>query len=319
METVRYDMGTTDHVAVLGPGRVALSVGEIRRVGAWWRCWPSTISRSCRTSLWMTHRHGQGGRPALHPGGKRALHTYDIADLEDPVAVHQLTGLGNPWDLEVVGDYAYVADNTLGLVTLDLADPRAPGLVGEASSGATAGCGGGRWLRLRRGGIAWGPRVRLVDPAQPERVAEVEPGGGIISVAWADDVLWTAAGWAWPPSMCAIRSRRSPWAARSRVMGDGGGRIRPGAFLARWNEVAVYQADLARTTPDAQPDLSALYYPDGTEQRVLTLHNEGAAPLEIAGLLADVEDIEVRVDTLTVPRWVASIPGAVVRDRRRVG
>ena len=63
----------------------------------------------------------------------------------------------------------------------------------------------------------------------------------------------------------------------------------------------MYPADLAQTAPDAQPDLSALYYPDGTEQQVLKLYNEGAAPLEIAGLLADVDDIEVRVDTLTVP------------------
>ena len=33
-------------------------------------------------------------------------------------------GLSHPWDLEVVGDYAYVADNTAGLVTLDMRNQR---------------------------------------------------------------------------------------------------------------------------------------------------------------------------------------------------
>jgi len=79
--------------------------------------------------------------------------------------------------------------------------------------------------------------------------------------------------------------------------------------------VAVYQADRDERAPDAQPDLSALYYPDGTEEQRLKLHNEGSASLEIVGLSADVEDIEIRLDTLTVPpgesasiqvRWMGS-------------
>ena len=82
--------------------------------------------------------------------------------------------------------------------------------------------------------------------------------GGIISVALAD-VLWTATRWAWPPSMCAIRSRRSLWAQGQDSWAMAVAASDSGAFLAGWNEVAVYQADLAQIAPDAQPDLSALY------------------------------------------------------------
>ena len=304
VETVRYDMGTTDHVAVLGPGRVAVSRrGDSTRGGMVEVLAVDDFAELSNIPVDDAAGMAKAGDLLYILAGSGALHTYDIADLEDPVAVHQLTGLGNPWDLEVVGDYAYVADNTLGLVTLDLADPRAPELVGEASSGA------GLQDVVVADGFAYGAAgsrgvhvYDLSDPAQPERVAEVEPGGGIISVAWADDVLWTAnqVGVA----AVDVRNPLAPVAMGSKVTESWAMAVAAsdsGAFLAGWNEVAVYQADLAQTAPDAQPDLSALYYPDGTEQQVLTLHNEGAAPLEIAGLLADVEDIEVRVDTLTVP------------------
>ena len=125
VETVRYDMGTTDHVVVLGPGRVAVSRrGDSTRGGQVERLAVDDFAE-CRPSLWMTRPAWPSGRPALHPGGQRGPTQSRHRRPGGPQRFTSLTGLGNPWDLEVVGDYAYVADNTLGLVTLDLADPRA--------------------------------------------------------------------------------------------------------------------------------------------------------------------------------------------------
>ena len=73
-----------------------------------------------------------------------------------------------------------------------------------------------------------------------------EPGGGIISVAWADDVLWTAnqVGVA----AVDVRNPLAPVAMGSKVTDSWAMAVAAsdsGAFLAGWNEVAVYQADLA--------------------------------------------------------------------------
>ena len=54
-----------------------------------------------------------------------ALYTVDLSDLdrahEDPKRV--LDGLGNPWEIVVVGQRAYIADNSLGIVTVDISEP----------------------------------------------------------------------------------------------------------------------------------------------------------------------------------------------------
>ena len=71
-------------------------------------------------------------------------------------------------------------------------------------------------------------------------------------------------------------------------------------FLAGWAEVAVYEADVDLVAPDARADLSALYFPERTTEQVLRLHNAGADILQIEGLSADVPDMDIRVDTLTV-------------------
>ena len=319
-ETARYDMETTNHVTVLGAGRVAVSRrGDSMRGGMVEVLAVDEGEVAVLSNIPVDDAAGMAAAGDLLYilAASGALYTYDISDLERPLEVHQLSGLGNPWELQVVGSYAYVADNALGLVTVDLADPRAPTVVGEPASGAglqdvtvangyAYGAAGSRGVYI----------YDLTEPSDPEEVAQVEPGGGIISVAWANDVLWTAnqVGVAavdvrHPRAPVALGSKATDsWAMAVATSGSG-------AFLAGWNEVAVYQADRDERAPDAQPDLSALYYPDGTEEQRLKLHNEGSASLEIVGLSADVEDIEIRLDTLTVPpgesasiqvRWMGS-------------
>ncbi len=303
VETVRYDMGTTDHVTVLGPGRVAVSRrGDSARGGM-----VEVLAVDEFAELSNIPVDDAAGMHAFEGllyilAGSGSLYTYDVSDFERPIEVHQLTGLGNPWDLVVSGNHAYVADNTLGLVTLDLSDPRAPVIVGEAvgrgglqdvvvANGHAYGAAGSRGVEV----------FSLADPSQPESVSQVKPGGGIISVAWANDVLWTAnqVGVAAidvrdPSAPITMGSKSTEsWAMAVATSTEG-------AFLAGWNEVALYEANLDQTAPDAQPDLSALYYPEGTEEQVVKLYNLGAAPLNIAGLSTDVEGAQIQVDALVV-------------------
>ena len=60
------------------------------------------------------------------------------------------------------------------------------------------------------------------------------------------------------------------------------------------------EPDREEPAPDARPDLSALYFPEGTTEQILKLKNSGAAVLGITGLSSDLGDIELRVDTLSI-------------------
>ena len=64
--------------------------------------------------------------------------------------------------------------------------------------------------------------------------------------------------------------------------------------------MATFEADPTVLAPDAQTDLSALYFPEGTTEQILTLRNGGSTTLDIAGLSRDIEDIDVTVDRLEV-------------------
>jgi hypothetical protein len=302
-ETLRYELGATEHVALMGPDRVAIS----RRGDA---------SRGGRVEIFAVDDFAEVATIEVPNAagmrmvdnylyvlsGSGAVSTYDVSDVTSPIQIHHLDGLGNPWDIEVVGDYGYVADNTQGLVTLSLSSPAAPSVVST-----TMGVGGLQDVVVFDGhayGAAGSRGVEifsLADPSAPESIGVVEPGGGIISVAVANDVLWTAnqvgvaaIDIADPTAPMVIGTQETSSWAMAVTASDAG------AFLAGWNEVSLFTADPSISAPDAQIDLSALYFPEGTTEQVLSLKNSGAATLTIGGLNTDLADIEIRVDGLTV-------------------
>ena len=85
VETVRYDMGTTDHVAVLGPGRVAVSRrGDSTRGGMVEVLAVDDFAELSNISVDDAAGMAKAGDLLYILAGSGALHTYDIADLEDP-------------------------------------------------------------------------------------------------------------------------------------------------------------------------------------------------------------------------------------------
>jgi hypothetical protein len=302
-ETLRYEFGTTEHVTLMGPDRVAISRrGDASQTG---RVEIFSVDEFAKLgTMEVTNASGMVmvGEHLYVLSGSGALSTFDVSDVSSPTQVHHLEGLGNPWDIEVVGEYAYVADNSLGLIALSLSDPAAPIVVST-----TMGVGGLQDVALFDGhayGAAGSRGVEifsLANPSAPESIGLVEPGGGIISVAVANGVLWTAnqggvaaIDVADPAAPVVIGTQETSSWAMGVTASDAGG------FLAGWNEVSLFTADSAMSAPDAQPDLSALYFPEGTTEQILSLKNAGAAVLNIEGLTADLDDIEIRVDSLTV-------------------
>lgn len=60
---------------------------------------------------------------AVYYEGVRIL---DVADPTNPIQVGEFLGMTQAWDIEVVGDFAFVLDFADGLVTLDISDPTNP-------------------------------------------------------------------------------------------------------------------------------------------------------------------------------------------------
>ena len=152
----------------------------------------------------------------------------------------------------------------------------------------------------------------LANPAEPESVALVDPGGGSMSVALGDGVLWVAN----QRGVAAIdvRDPTNPQVMGSKFTASWAMAVASSGkdvFLAGWSEVAVYSADTSIKAPDARPDLSALYFPERTTEQVVHLQNAGSDGLQVAALSTDVPDMEIRIDSL----WVEPGEAAQIRVR----
>jgi hypothetical protein len=51
------------------------------------------------------------------------FYAIDISDPSKPVMIHEATGLGKPWEVILVGGRGYVADNSPGVVVVDIGAP----------------------------------------------------------------------------------------------------------------------------------------------------------------------------------------------------
>ena len=302
-ETIRYDAGSTEHVTILGSNRVAVSRrGDAGRPGK-----VEILAVDEFQELAMIPVDDAAGMRKVEDrlyvlSGTGSLYTYDISDIAFPIQLHHMSGMANPWDLEVVGDYAYVADNTMGLVTIDMSNPIEPSIVGSSdgvgglqdvvvADGYAYGAAGSRGVEI----------FSLSNPAEPVSVDVVDPGGGSISVSVGGGVLWVAN----QVGVAAIdvRDPTNPQPMGSKSTGSWAMAVASyanGAFLAGWSEVAFYLAEPAIVAPDARPDLSALYFPERTTEQLLHLRNDGSDTLEIVGLSTAVPDMIIRTDTLRV-------------------
>jgi len=112
-----------------GPGTALYVTGRDTGMGVLDRTDPSRPSMVSQSfSQGLAGMASQDDR--LHVASLQGtLLTYDITDPLDPELVDEMTGLANAWAVQLVGSRAYVADNTLGLVVVDLSDPDAPLVV----------------------------------------------------------------------------------------------------------------------------------------------------------------------------------------------
>jgi hypothetical protein len=128
---------------------------------------------------------------ALQEGGL-GIYDYDLVTGWEHIST--ATGLENAWNVNVVGNTAYVADGTGGLATVDVSDPLAPSFVGRVPFGGVA-----EDLVVEDGiayvaaGSAGMVLVDVQDPAEPVVLSQVATDGSAVGVAVSDGRAYVAA------------------------------------------------------------------------------------------------------------------------------
>jgi hypothetical protein len=120
-------------------------------------------------------------------GERHGLRIYDTGDPTAPKLLGTLEFESTEVDLEVVGNYAYVAASDAGLVVVDVSDPAAPVLAGNWDMPA--------WLgRVEIAGdcayVAAGAGLQVIDirdPGRMARVAEFDTGVTARALRLSDD------------------------------------------------------------------------------------------------------------------------------------
>jgi hypothetical protein len=286
---------------------------------------PGQIIKKSQTKLLGAAGMAAGTAGRLYVTSTGTLSAYDV-DQSPPALLGTATGLGNPWEMVVSGSHGYVADNTLGLVPVDLTDPDHP-VVGTpiAAAGSAqdlALYGDVLYLAVGSAGI----QVFTVgDPWLPVELAVV-PGAGsaVIGVSAANGWLWATdqaevlvydlADPKLPQQVASEPTEQ--FAMAPAALGEH-------AFVASWGYLELYQVKPAAGVPEVEPAKKTLYFIAETDDRggllppatpaasaTLALENQGQGTLQVSGLSLDDPRFSVWLDKTeaapgeTITIWV---------------
>ena len=224
-----------------------------------------------------------------------------VRSLETGTMVSEIAGLESPWAIAVAGDWAYVADNALGLVPLDLSDPAAPVIGTPVATGGAAQDltvdDGVAFVALGSAGVE---AFDLSTPGVPMSVGTAPSSGSVVSVDASDGWLWATNhdgslvfDVADPAAMVPFASQlTSEWALDVAANGTR-------AYVGDWSTLEIQVLDPAVLAPDLHAAKSELYFIDGSGSSTLALSNLGSVELEITGGLVDDDRF-----TLTAPSLI---------------
>jgi hypothetical protein len=237
--------------------------------------------------------HGDRLLVATHTG---ALHVLDWNDTEATI-LGTLEGLGNPWGVDVSGDIAYVADNTLGIAVVDVSDPTAPVLLATVETAGPTQEVVVQDDRLYAAVGSAGIEIfSLADPSSPSRLGGMDTAAAAVSVSVLGDVLWAtnqegvlAFDVSDPTSPLPLGAEpTAEWAMHVEAV-DGG------AMVADWAILAEFSLLEGVYSPEASLDRSTLYFLGEDTTESLTLTNRGGSTLALSGLEIDDARLSAQV------------------------
>lgn len=223
---------------------------------------------------------------------------FDLTNPATPASAGVVNGLGHPWELVAVGNRLYVADNALGIITVDTSDPGRPIILSQvpAAGGAQDLVIDGAYLYAAVGSA--GVEVfGLAEPDAPASVALLDVGSAVVSVSVGDQTLWAVdqesviAMDITDPNNPVPRGGQTTdeWAMHVAASGNR-------ALVADWGQVISMGLDENTHGPDLDPSRREIYLVSGREELRMSLTNRGDRPLSIEGLSVDDPRIRLAVE-----------------------
>lgn len=224
------------------------------------------------------------------------VYAIDVSNPQAPLEVGFGAGLSAPWELsDPHGNWIYAADNTLGVVPIDLSDPDNPAVGAAVDLGAAIlhVTVSGDWLYASAGGAGI-MVLSLADPAKPEWVLTLETNGSAVMTAVAENLLYAVdhvglAVWdvTSPASPLPLGRDLSPQYALGVAAAD------DVAWVTDWTAFEAWSIDRTARSPDVILSSSSVLFPVRGATRELTLQNLGGGDLELSG--ATVSDPRLTV------------------------
>ena len=239
------------------------------------------------------------------------LVVYDVSVPARPRFVTEVEGLSAPFAPFVLGDRAYVADNTEGIVIYDISTPASPAWLGAVETGASvqdlAFSADGRTMYAAAGGA--GVQVwSLDDPDVPILLDTLPLAYSVLSVAVGDGLLWAVD----QQDVVAIdvSTPRAPLVLNARQTGQWSMHVAASgreAWVADWAWIRGFTAS-GDAVGDLDPATTTLYLdPDGGSLE-LALANLGGADVTLSGIQASDERVSwSSSDVVVAPRQSASL------------
>ena len=227
---------------------------------------------------------------------------YDVDDPGLPVEVEVVEGLSAPWEISAfVDDWAYVSDNTLGLVPVHFGESGVE-LHDAVDLGAVlhaAQTDSGLYVALGGSGLAV---LDTTDPASPTTLASLTTGSSVVHVAEADDILWAAdheGAWAFD-----VTDRSAPQVIGREVtyeqsLAVAGGTSSLG-WLGDWTNMKSLGVADVRGGPVLDLSADTVTVPEGGGSTVLELRNRGGSDLVLGGAEPRA-DLTLEVTRTTIP------------------
>lgn len=239
---------------------------------------------------------------------------FDVTNPDAPQQVGAVSGLGNPWELIVVGDRAYVADNRHGLVVLDVSNASQPSLLTTITTAGGAQDideeGGHLYVAVGSVGIEI---FDLANPDAPASVGLVQSGAAVVAVSAAGNIVWgatqeglIAADVSTPSAPLPLAAQMTQeWAMNVFARGTT-------AYVADWSTMTSFELNTQVRAPEADVERSEVYFldepdPMGTPKQVqLRISNRGGADLVVSG--GEIADprFSLSLDRSTLPPGTAA-------------
>jgi len=243
------------------------------------------------------------------------LAVIDVTTPGQAAVTTEVEGLQTPWNIAVDhaagAQRAYIVDNGLGVVVVDVSNPVAPVLGAQVATSGSAldlhidhSNGAFMYVAAGSSGI---DVFSLAEPDAPALVTTVDLGAAAIAVSGDSGAMWATTQQSValldardPSSPLLLGLEKTPsWAMD--VYSEG-----TRAWVADWNDVRVYDGDLDARAPDLDPSRDELYF-DASGVQLVTLVNRGAAELTLTGMTSGDSRVSAGVDTLSIAPGGAGI------------